>query len=552
MTYNPPSNVKLYPLTFKKLLYTPLYRSPEKEIVYKDITRYTYRVFHDRISRLADSLSSIGVKPDMKIGVMDWNTSQYLEMMWAIPMMGSVLHTINMRLPSEQIIWTINYLEDDFLIIRDEFLPLAEKMIKVLKKKPLGFIVTGDEPKTPETSLKPLYIYEDLVKKGSQFKFPDLDENKIAIIYFTSGTTGLPKSVYFSHRNIALQAIMNGMTLMGFPNPVKIDSRDVIMHMPPFFHGYGWSLPYLAAMLGMKQVLPGRYESKVMLDLVKNEGVTFMAGVVRLIAMMLEDPNVDEYSDALSKIKILQDGEHAPLEFFHRIRKYNMKIIEAYGMSEGVGYTFATLKEHMLDWPEEKQLEYMHKAGLPAVLCEVRVVDGEGKDVPRDGKTYGEIWIKSAGLTLGYYNDPERTKESWTEDGWFRTGDIGVMDEEGYVLIIDRLKDVVKSGGEWIPTVTLEGFIASHPSVAEAAVIGVRSEKWSERPVAIVVPKPEHEGKVSEKDIIDHLMKFVETGKMPKWWIPDKFFFVKELPLTSVGKTDKKVIRENYKDLILP
>lgn len=546
-------NVKQYQLILKNILYTPLYRSPNKEIVYRNLVRYTYRTFAERVRRVASSLQRIGVKPGMKVGVIDWNTNQYLELMFAVPSIGAVLHTINLRLPPEQIVWTTNYLEDDFLVVRDEFLPLAENLVKALKKKPLGIIVTGDEPKTPQTPLKPAYVYEDLVKEGSpSYELPDLDENTTALIYFTSGTTGLPKCVYFSHRQLVLQAVMNGFAATAFPSPVRIDSTDVIMHIPPFFHGYGWSLPYLATMLGMKQVLPGRYDPKVMLDLIRDEGVTFAAGVVRFIKMLLEHPDVEKYREALSRLKFLQDGEHGPRELYLTCRRYGIKMIEAFGMSEGVGYTFATLKDHMVGWDEDRKLEYINKAGLPTVFCHIRVVDSNGRDVPWDGKTPGEVWVKSAGLTLGYYNDPERTKESWTEDGWFKTGDVGVIDEEGYLLVIDRAKDVVKSGGEWIPTVMLEDLLVRHPAVKEAAVIAVRSEKWSERPLAVVVLKPEYEGKVSEEDLRAHMMGYVAQGKIAKFWVPDKFVFAKQLPLTSVGKTDKKVLREQFKGLTLP
>lgn len=546
-------HVKPYPLILKKVLYSVLYRAPNKEIVYRDKVRYTYKEFYERIKKVASSLQRIGIGPGKIVGVIDWNTHQYLELFYAVQMMGAILHTINLRLPPEQIIWTTNYLEDDCLVVRDEFLPLIEPAVKFLKKKPAGFIVTGDEPKLPETTLEPIYLYEDLVKEGSaDYEFPDIDENLTTLVYFTSGTTGLPKSVHFSQRQQVLQAVMNTISLTAFPSPVQCDSTDTLLLLPPLFHGYGWSLPITAMLMGTKLVLPGRYDAKVMLDLIKNEGVTLTGGVVRFLKMLLEHPEVDKYKDALSKLKFLQDGEHAPRELFILCQKYGIKIMEAYGMSEGVGFTFATLKDHMVNWPFEKQVDYINKAGLPAPFCEIKVVDAEGKEVPRDGKTPGEILVKSAGLTLGYYKDLKRTEESWTPDGWFRTGDVGVVDSEGYILIIDRLKDVVKSGGEWIPTVMLEDLLMRHEAVAEAAVIGVRSEKWSERPLGLVVLKREYEGKVSEDDLKRHLMKFVEEGKIPKWWIPDKFVFVKELPLTSVGKVDKKVLRDMYKDIVLP
>jgi fatty-acyl-CoA synthase len=545
--------VKPYPLIFKKVLYSALIRAGKKEIVYRDLKRYTYEEFYNRIRKLASSFQKLGIDHNKTVGIIDWNTHQYLESFYAVQMLGAKLHTINLRLSPEQILWTINYLEDDFFIIRDEFVPLLEKLSNYFKKKPLGYIITGDEIKQIHTSLNPVFYYEELINQGSQdFNFPELEEDLTTLIYFTSGTTGMPKCVYFSQRQQLLQAIMNSIGLTAYPSPVNINSTDVILLLPPLFHGYGWSLPITAMLLGMKIVLPGKYEPKVLLDLIKNEKVTFTAGVVRFLKMILEYPELNKYLDYIKGLKFLQDGEHAPRELFLQCKKYGIKIMEAYGMSEGVGYTFATLKDYMLDWPYEKQLDYINKAGLPLPFCEVKVVDNEGKEVPKDGKTPGEVLVKSAGLTLGYYNDPKRTQESWTSDGWFKTGDVAVIDEEGYILIIDRLKDVVKSGGEWIPTVFLEDLLMRHEAVKEAAVIAAKSEKWSERPLGIVVLKSEYEGRVSEEDLKNHLMKYVSEGKIPKWWIPDKFIFVKEMPLTSVGKIDKKVLRDKYKDVTLP
>jgi len=464
--------------------------------------------------------------------------------------MGSILHCVNLRLAPEEIVYTMRYVEDDFVVIRDEFLPLAEKLAPHVPSVK-GWIVTGDNVDTVETNLKPVYIWEDLVKDGSDYEFPELDERETAVVYFTSGTTGLPKAVHFSHRQVVMQCIINGLALSVNESPARMSSADTIMHIPPFFHGMGWTFPYLATMLGMKQVLPGRYEPKVMLDLIKNEGVTFAGGVPVFLKMLIEHPEAENYRDALSKFKFVCDGEHPQRVLFERARQLGIKMIEAFGMSEGVGFTFAVLKDHMLNWDWERQVEYLNKAGLPAPFVEVRIVDDEGREVPRDFKTMGEILIRSPGLTEGYWKNPEKTAESWDNEGWFHTGDLGVWDEEGYILILDRAKDVIKSGGEWISSVRLEGLILEHPAVGEAAVVAARSEKWSERPIAVVVPKPGMS--VTEKEIIDFLMQnYVETGKIPKWWLPDRVFVVDEMPRTTVGKINKRVIRERYKDLVLP
>jgi len=542
-----------YELTLDKLFVSSLVSSPEKEIVYRDVRRYNYVTFYERVRRLASGLMSLGLRDGSKVGVIDWNTNHFLELMFAVPLSGSILHTINLRLAPQEILYTINYVRDDAFVIRDEFVPLAEKLAPAMPFVK-QWIVTSDDGSLPSTTLRPVAHIEDVIKGGDpNFEFPKLSENATAAVYFTSGTTGLPKAVYFSHRQITLQSIINGLVVTAYPSPVRVSSADVIMHIPPFFHGLGWMMPYLATLLGMKQVLPGKPDAKVMLELIKREKVTFGAGVPIFLKMLIEHPEAENYRDALSNFKYLLDGEHPPRSLFYEAKKFGVQFIEAFGMSEGVGYTFAVPKEYMLDWPWEKLLDYINTAGLPGPFVQVKIVDESGKPVPKDFKTMGKVLVKSPGLTEGYWKDPERTEASWTDDGWFITGDIGVWNEEGYILIVDREKDVIKSGGEWISSVRLEDMIASHPAVARAAVVGVRSRKWSERPVALIVLKPEYKGRVREEDIREYLLKeFVETGKIPKWWLPDKIMFVDDLPLTSVGKINKRALREQLKELELP
>ncbi|MEM5823160.1 MAG: long-chain-fatty-acid--CoA ligase [Archaeoglobaceae archaeon] len=533
-----------YELLIKKTLYFPLHSYPEKEIVWKD-GRYNYRKFYERLQRFASGAESLGIK-DAKIAFFDWNTHHYLEGMFAIPMMGSILHFVNIRLSPQEIIYTANYVKDDYVVFGRDFLPLVERIAPHIPSVK-GWIATQEV----ETSLKPLYYYEDIIKSGSKYEFPEFDENKTACVYFTSGTTGLPKPVHFSHRGIILQCIINGLSLSINHSPTRLSSADTIMHIPPFFHGMGWTFPYLSTMFGMKQVLPGRYEPRTMLELIKREKVTYAAGVPVFLRMLIDSPESKDYAEALKGLKFVCDGEHPPRVLFERAKQFGIEMIEAFGMSEGVGFTFAVLKDHMFEWSWERQLEFLNKAGLPAPLVEVRIVDSEGKEVPRDGKTMGEILIRSPGLTEGYWMNPEKTKESWTEDGWFKTGDLGVWDEEGYIMILDRAKDVIKSGGEWISSVRLEGLILTHPAVNECAVVAARSEKWSERPIAVVTLKP---GKsASEEEIKSFLVeKYVDKGVIPKWWLPERVFIVNEIPKTSVGKINKRSIREAYKDLVLP
>jgi Acyl-CoA synthetases (AMP-forming)/AMP-acid ligases II len=258
-----------YELTLDKLFVSSLVRSPEKEIVYRDVRRYNYVTFYERVRRLASGLMSLGLRDGSKVGVIDWNTSHFLELMFAVPLSGSILHTINLRLAPQEILYTINYVRDDAFVIRDEFVPLAEKLAPAMPFVK-QWIVTSDDGSLPSTTLRPVAHIEDVIKGGDpNFEFPRLSENATAAVYFTSGTTGLPKAVYFSHRQITLQSIINGLVVTAYPSPVRVSSADVIMHIPPFFHGLGWMMPYLATLLGMKQVLPGKPDAKVMLELIK-------------------------------------------------------------------------------------------------------------------------------------------------------------------------------------------------------------------------------------------------------------------------------------------
>jgi len=542
-----------YELTLDKLFVSSLVRSSEKEIVYRNIKRYNYIEFYKRIKMLASGLQGLGYKNGSKIGIIDWNTNYFLESLFAVPLTGGALHTINLRLSPQEIAYTINYVKDDAIIIRDEFLPLAEKLapsFPFIKQ----WIITNDDGGLPSTSLKPITHIEDVIKMGDiKFEPSNISENTDAAIYFTSGTTGLPKALHFTHRQIILQSIISGIVVTAYQSPVRISSNDVLMHIPPFFHGLGWMMPYLGTLIGMKHVLPGRPDATVMLDLIKKEKVTFAAGVPTFLRMLIEHPEAEKYKDALSHFKFLLDGEHPPRTLFYEAKKFGIEFIEAFGMSEGVGFTYAVPKDNMIDWPWEKLLDYYNTAGLPGPFVEVKIVDGNGNLVPKNFNTMGEILLKSPGITEGYWKDQEKTESSWTDDGWFKTGDLGVWNEDGYILILDRAKDVIKSGGEWISTTRLEDMISSHPAVSKVAVIGVKSKKWSERPLAVVVLKGEYKGKIKEDEIKDYLMnEFVNKGKMAKWWLPDKIVFVDELPLTSVGKLNKRALRENFKEIELP
>jgi fatty-acyl-CoA synthase len=536
-----------YPLIIKKLLVQTLYRQPTTEIVYRDISRYSWMKFYERIQRLANALESIGVKRGSKVAVIDFDTHRYLEAYFAVPMMGAILHTVNIRLPPEQILYTVVHAEDDVVLLRDEFLPIVESVASALPTVK-AWVIMSDTGAMPSTSLKPVYYYEDLLNSvSSHYDFPDFDENTEATLFYTSGTTGLPKGVHFTHRQLVLHTLSVAAMLSTYPSTVNITSLDVMMPLVPFFHVHSWGLPYVAAMIGNKIVLAGRYDPKIELELIKKEKVTFSHMVPTILHMIVNHPEVENYKEYLKNWKVVIGGAALPRALALKAMQLGIKVLAGYGLSETAPVlTIANPREDMLDWPTEKLIDVITKTGIPIPLVELRVIDSEGKDVPRDGKTVGEIVVRAPWLTKDYYKDPEKTRELWS-GGWLHTGDVAVIDEYGYIKIVDRIKDVVKSGGEWISSLTLEDLIALHPAVSEVAVIGAPHPRWGERPVAIIVTRKGMQ--VTEDELKKYLEGYAESGKIAKWWIPDRFIFVSEIPKTSTGKIDKKVLRDQYKSL---
>ena len=543
-----------YPLLIKDLLEYGLVRAPDKEIVYRDVIRYTWREFYERVKRLANALTKLGVKKGDKVGVLDFDTHRYLELYFAVPMIGAILHTVNLRLPPEWILYTVKHAEDKVIVIRDEFVPMVEKIKSILPPSIEHFIIGSDKGEMPSTTLEPAHEYESLLKEAEpEYEFPELDENTTATLFYTTGTTGLPKGVIFSHRQIVLHTLSVIVHLSAFPSEARIGSTDVLMPMVPFFHVHSWGMPYIASLLGMKMVLLGRYEPEKIFELMRKEKVTFSHMVPSLLHMMVFHPKAEEYKDALSKWKVVIGGAALPKGLAKRAKELGITVMVGYGLSETCPVlTISVYKDYMLNWDEEKKLDVAIRTGYPIPLVKLRVVDEQMKDVPKDWKTMGEIIVRAPWCTPEYYKDPEKTKELW-HGGWLHTGDMAKWNEEGYIQIGGRTKFVVKSGGEWIPHLLLEDLLSLHPAVLEVAVIGVPSSKWGERPVALVVLKPEYKEKPpTEDELRNHLMKAVELGKIAKWWIPDKFIFVDTLPKTSVGKIDYMKLWKEYQTMKLP
>lgn len=534
-----------YNLLLKDLIERPAKLFPKEEVVYRNKLRYNYAKLYERIQKLANALEDLGVKEGSKIGIFDWNTHWYLESYFAIPCMGAIMHMGNPRLSPEQVEYIINHAEDDVLFLHEDFLSLIEGIADKIDVE--AYVILSEKGELPDTKLEPVYEYESWIRdQPSVYEFPDLDEDTTATMGYTTGTTGMPKGCYFSHRDGVLHSISWSSVVSYY---LGLSMGDVILHIVPMFHVHSWGIPYYASMLGMKQVLPGELDPKILLELIKNEGVTYTAGVPTVLKMLLDYPKLGEYKDYLEGLTMLIGGSALSRDLCERAMNLGMKIVSGYGMSETYPVlTLAHLKPSMLNWSTEKKIDKFVKTGIPGPLVKLRVVDEKMKDVKPDDEQMGEIVVRAPWLTPEYYKDPEKTEELW-KDEWLHTGDIATMDEDGYIFIKDRDKDVVKSGGEWISTITLQDVISMHPAVSEVCVIRAKHEKWDERPVALVVPTPEQEGKVTEDEIKDHLSKYPE--RVPKWWIPDKIIFVEEIPKTSVGKMDKKALRPKYEDILI-
>ncbi len=525
------------PLVVKHLLDIGLRRAPDQEIVYAD-RRLSYREFGSRVRKLASGLASLGVDPGDTVAVMDWDTHRYLECFFAVPMMGAVLHTVNVRLSPEQILYTINHARDDVILVNAEFVPVLEQIwSRVDAGKRLVLLNDGD--KVPVTSLEFVAEYENLVDAAhGEFDFPEGDENARATTFYTTGTTGLPKGVFFSHRQLVLHTLAVRDALAG-TGQGRFNAGDVYMPITPMFHVHAWGLPYVATMLGTKQVYPGRYAGDRLVDLLQREKVTFSHCVPTILQMVLDGAKAGGVD--LSGWTVIIGGAALTQALARQAVEQGVDIFGGYGMSEtGPVLALAQLQPHMHDWDVDRQVEVRCKTGRAIGLVDLRIVDDEMNDVPHDGKSSGELVVRAPWLTQGYLHDPLNSENLW-RGGWLHTGDIAVIDPSGYVKITDRLKDVIKTGGEWISSLDLEDLILRHPSVAEVAVVGMPDPKWTERPVALVVAKAGCA--VDEARIKAHLLRFSEQGVISKYGIPERVVFVGALPRTSVGKLDKKLIR---------
>jgi len=529
-----------FQLLLKHLLEHGVAWAPDQQIVYRDWVRHTYADMYDRVLRLGSALQRLGVQKGAKVGVIEWDSHRYLEMYFGIPGIGAVLHTINPSLAPDDLAYTLMHAEDEVLIFNEDFAPLVERVrprLPSIRK----YILLTDKPEKPDVKGVDAEYEELLASATPLAELPDLDENTQATLAYTTGTTGRPKGVYFSQRQLTLHALVAGITVSAFGNYGGVGKHDVYMPLTPMFHVHAWGIPYMSTLYGVKQVYPGRYQPEMLLKLILGEKVTFSHCVPTILQMLVTAPAVQGLD--LSRWQVVIGGARLPKGLALAARKLGVKVYTGYGMSETCPIlTIATLKPSM---DEDTHLDQAISTGFPVPLVNLKVLNTAGQEVARDATETGEIVVRTPWLTPGYYKDPERSEELWA-GGWLHTGDVAHVDEQGYVQIVDRMKDLIKSGGEWIVSLELENLLSLHEDVLEAAVIGVPDEKWGERPLAIVVPKQGAEGKITAEGLRAHMEKFVADGVIATWEVPDHYVVVKEIPKTSVGKIDKKVLRSRY------
>ncbi|MDR0576262.1 MAG: fatty acid--CoA ligase [Candidatus Accumulibacter sp.] len=533
-----------YPLLIKQLLHTPLAVAPEQEITYQGKIRYTYRALKERIGRLASGLAGLGVKAGQTVAVMDWDSHRYLEAFFAVPMMGAILQTVNVRLNAEQILYTLNHAGAEALLINREFFPLlapiAERLESVRR-----FVLIDDEQGPVEGPVAFAAEYEALLAAADPgYEFEDFDENAQATVFYTTGTTGLPKGVRFSHRQLVLHTLGVATSVGTAAAGAAMRADDVYMPLTPMFHVHAWGFPYVATLLGLKQVYPGRYVPASLLKLITAERVTFSHCVPSIMQMLLSHP--DSASCDLAGWKVLIGGSAMSETLALAALKRGIEAVTGYGMSETCPVvTIAHPGARDAAKPVEERARLYAKTGLPLPLVDLRIVTPEWTDVPRDGASTGEIVLRAPWLTQDYLHAPQASENLWA-GGYLHTQDIGHVDARGYVKITDRTKDVIKTAGEWVSSLQIEDILNSHEAVQESAVIGVPDEKWGERPVALVVLKPDHADRVSEHEIRAYAVRLIEVTHVSRHGILLQVRFVKELAKTSVGKPNKRAMREAW------
>jgi fatty-acyl-CoA synthase len=528
------------PLTLTPLLERAARLFPKKEIASKlesgTMHRYSYADFHARVHRLAWTLERMGVKRGDRVGTLCWNGYRHLELYFGVTCYGAVLHTLNARLAADQLAYIINHAGDRVVFVDRSLESLLDPIRGELRGVREIVALDGSDGYEERLAAAP----------GTPYAWPQLEETEAAAACYTSGTTGHPKGVLYTHRSLVLHSLGLAMA-----DSFALSERDTILQLVPMFHANGWGIPYAGVMVGAKIVLCGRHLQPVdIAGLIETERVTFTAGVPTLW-MGLYGLLEQEKRDLSSVRTIVCAGSALPRQLVEGYeRKYGIRFMLAWGMTETTPIaTVVALKSHLECLEDQSRYDVLARHGLPLAGIDVRIVDEAGCELQWDGTVMGELQVRGAWVTSGYYEDPrgvERGRDESFMDGWFRTGDVANIDPEGYIRIMDRTKDLVKSGGEWIPSVDLENAIMAHPKVMEAAVIAVPHPKWAERPLAAVATLPQYRDQLTKAEILGFLQ-----SRVPKWWLPDEVIFIEAVPKTSVGKFNKRALREQFKDFSL-
>ena len=531
-----------YPLLIKQLLHTSLATAADQEITYQGRLRYSYRTLRERIGRLASGLASLGIEAGSTVAVMDWDSHRYLECFFAVPMMGAVLQTVNVRLSTEQILYTLNHAGADLLLVNRDFFELLAPIAARLETVK-AFVLIDDDKTGGDAPLRFAAEYEELLAgAGADYEFPDFDENAQATAFYTTGTTGLPKGVYFSHRQLVLHTLGLASCVGTAAQQGRLHREDVYMPITPMFHVHAWGFPYVATLLGIKQVYPGRYLPGALLQLIDQEKVTFSHCVPPIMQMLLAHPSSGAVD--LSGWKVLIGGSAMSPTLARAALARGIDLLTGYGLSETCPVlSIAHLHSADLESPLDDQVALRCKTGLPLPLVDLRIVTPEMADVAHDGASCGELVVRAPWLTQGYLGAAQASNELWA-GGYLHTQDIGHIDRRGYIKITDRIKDVIKTAGEWTSSLALEDVVSQHEAVLEVAVIGVPDEKWGERPLALVVLKPDFAGLVSEHALRNYAAHLVESTGISRHGVLLQVRFVKALAKTSVGKINKRERRD--------
>ena len=505
-----------------------------------NIHRYTYRDAHRRSRQLANLLKALGVKTGDRIGTLAWNTHRHFEIYFGVSGIGAICHTINPRLFPEQISYIVNHAEDDYIFFDITFIKLIEALVPHCAKVK-GWVAMCGHSHLPKTENIPnLLAYDDLVNSHSDdYEWPEFDENTASSLCYTSGTTGNPKGVLYSHRSTVLHAYAAAL-----PDGLNLSARDSVLPVVPMFHVNAWGLPYSVAMTGAKFVMPGaQLDGASLYELFEQEKVSISAGVPTIWLGLLQHLQTNKLKVSSVK-RLVIGGSAAPPAMIRAFDEHHgITVLHAWGMTEmsplGTANTFK-LKHLGLSAEEKDRIRV--KQGRPLYGVEMKIVDGEGKLLPHDGKAFGDLLVRGPWITADYFKNDGGTP---LVEGWFPTGDVATIDEDGYMQITDRSKDVIKSGGEWISSIDIENLAVAHPAVMEAAVIGVVHPKWDERPLLLVIRK---QGMTVTRE---EMLEFM-SGKIAKWWMPDDVVFVESLPHTATGKLLKTKLREEFRDYQLP